>query len=105
MSEKIEPAMTQAQWEHMKREHSAGIALLPGAGNAQQCASMIAAYNDALPDSDPRKITRDDIEALRRICRSAVYQFQKSTGAVLPDGKVVERIADALESYLPPETP
>jgi hypothetical protein len=85
----------------------------------REVAALIALLNDALPNSDDRKITRDTIEALRRAARClreaphgvsddwrhmdagwhnlAGSQRARHEGAAL----VLEALADALESYLP----
>jgi hypothetical protein len=57
--------------------------------------AIIAALNAALPDSDPRKITRALVRRLRETAYTAADGYSGPTW--LAD------LADALESYLPPE--
>ena len=56
-------------------------------------AQAIAIANAALPDNDPRKITREWVEALW----NAAYEAPE------PNRSELNRMADALESYLAPE--
>lgn len=58
-------------------------------------AQMIAVANAALPDSDPRKITRKTVVMLRE-------SSEDDHAAYVNFGKL-RALADALESYLPPE--
>ena len=62
-------------------------------------AALMAIANHALPDSDPRKITRADIEPLIR-----------AAGDIRPlgfadDAQALCELYAKLESLLPPETP
>lgn len=63
--------------------------------NAKRYVAAIAALNAALSDSDPRKITRETVDRVRGAGENLLG---------LKDGERLERIADALESYLPPAT-
>lgn len=66
-------------------------------------AATIALANAALPDDDPRKITRDDVFVLRQL-----PAFMRGLGMGSdPEGgaKAVTTLADKLASYLPPEGP
>lgn len=104
MSEKIEPALSAEEW---------ATALEPDSRDAlayevtylwgrSRPAGAIAIANTALPDSDPRKITREMVDEVRRVA-SAI-----NPSAADADGeesvRSLARIADALESYLPQET-
>lgn len=100
---KIDPALTPEEWTEMR-----GAGDLIGrpyyySGIVQRSAIAgmpemgIALLNDLLPDDDRRKITRAWVEALR-----AVTQHNPDT---LPGyGVPLRQLADALESYLPPES-
>lgn len=100
----IEPALTPEEWasvEGEKRErtttrHYEVDAILEN----HDPAKFIAVYNAALPDSDPRKITREWVETLRDI---AELNLKKRTRLDRLAGPCLESIANALESYLPPE--
>lgn len=107
MSEKIEPALTPEEWAKLlgggmldgrwvdgiwksggvsvNSEYTVPLSELPGA---------IAIFNAALPDSDPRKITREDVALLRDMPE---WVFPTDTLLRL------ESLARRLESYLPPE--
>lgn len=58
-------------------------------------AAVIALANAALPNSDPRKITREKVDALRLTLLNEGSAF--GTGR-----RLVQQLADALESYLRP---
>lgn len=109
----IEPALTAEEWESRQFDlgesrcsevdwrHRHFMIRLHDCGESDtqthyliQCeaAKMIAAMNDHLPDSDPRKITREQVFALR-------YASEYGDSADFPE---LKRLADALESYLPP---
>lgn len=63
---------------------------------AENVRRLIAIANAALPDDDPRKITRARVEALRSVCR---HNPDTLPGYGVP----LRELADALASYLPPE--
>lgn len=118
--EKIEPALTPHEWEDaLDPDVRDGLAHEKSYlwGRARPHAA-IAILNAALPDSDPRKITRETVKMLRAL---AVWQrsltpavthiaiasgertkgeMRAFTGTAAAD---INQIADALESYLPPE--
>lgn len=134
MSDKIESALTAEEWKERRvrfvglpelvlHDDGDGMELVVYAGDciweklkfnqapAIDLPSLIALANAALPDSDPRKITREDVEVLRsaaedlehaceygRWCR---WCIDHSLG--LANRVRLKRLADALESYLPPE--
>lgn len=56
-------------------------------------SSPVAIANAALPDTDPRKITREHIRACRRELNDWVEDRDE----------ILKRLAAVLESYLPPE--
>jgi hypothetical protein len=94
MSEKIEPVLTEEEW-----------ALGPGVADLHPVfdgAKIIAVANARLPESDPRKITREKIAAMRLVfdqwdgCGPGEYLGDREEYTSL------ERFLDALESYLPP---
>lgn len=66
---------------------------------------LIALANAALPDPDPRKITREWIEVIRAAARDAVCGIEDASlvQAAERHAMALTAIADALESYLPPE--
>ena len=104
MSEKIGSALTDIEWE----EVSAGLWPLDARVGAELVSlpQAIAIANAALPDTDPRKITRDWVIALRaeaeRGRRADVRGDNAGFSAIDPD--TADQIANALESYLPPES-
>jgi hypothetical protein len=124
MSEPITPALTPEEWadRHFKRpshtyatHYSAGVAAYgqeAEAGDdcnltisdtewqgADNLAALIALTNDALPDGDPRKITREWVRSIRTVADALEHNGYGSHLAV----PKLRAIADALESYLPPE--
>lgn len=97
MSEKIEPALTSQQWAEVESYdgplfYDEAIQNCP----PESLPYLIALANAALPDSDPRKITREKVDALRITLLNKGSAFGKGFG-------LVNQIADALSSYLPPE--
>ena len=109
MSEKIEPALSAEGWEEFLAWAGYWIAdevltqVWPFTASPDNDAlrpsvavpATIAVANQLLPDSDPRKITREKIQAILDVL------------GIVPSGPVkagVEAFAGALESYLPPET-
>lgn len=119
--EKIEPALTAEEWA----KKASGDFSIDGTqlwGQDEQrwgncwidAAKAIALANAALSDSDPRKITREWVRLLTKI-NGAADQFdaaadgcdeageQRDAVAWRKDADLARSIADALESYLPPE--
>jgi hypothetical protein len=126
MADRIEPALTAEEWARIgcapARVYSDGYgdpdvvvlfssdgwvtaksiradAYRDGALNvkvADRPAAVIALLNAALPDSDPRKITRE------RLARLHYFVENETTN---DPGDDALQFLDALASYLPPETP
>jgi hypothetical protein len=116
---KIEPALTPEEWQVIRIR---GDISIPNAAVVEPIASAdeagiigmdsygyaipiplsvsIAVANDALRDSDPRKITREMVKALRRLA-DEVSDFSGPARRDRCDD--VRSVADVLESYLPPE--
>jgi hypothetical protein len=124
MSEKMEPVLSAEEWARAKDqdaltdvpvgEHVVAyvadgivrIALLekPGVatGAIDQPARAIALLNNALSDSDPRKITRQMVANLRE-CSDLIVASDHRPSEL--DGYIIllREYAGALESYLAPE--
>jgi hypothetical protein len=83
-SEGIKPVMTPDQWERVR----SGCDDITSHYYNGEKGAVIAACNDELPDSDPRKITRERIALLR----DPAYRETEAA-----------RFLEALASYLPPE--
>lgn len=122
MPEKIEPALSETEWAERGDPVVSGyidwgmqvVDVRSGCGyggNKEQerrfIPGLIALANAALPDSDPRKITREKITALR----SAAHFLENADGRLAvawsaddnPWHKLAAELratADALESYL-----
>lgn len=115
MTEKIEPALTPEEWTNLTtpgtsdglpsytvafhggsvtpigNADTVGVELPHGLHDYEDLyAAAIAVLNCALPDSDPRKITRAKVEAAR---------FAAQHGG----SPHLDTLIAALESYLPPE--
>jgi hypothetical protein len=119
MTDRIEPALSADEWkassfklgaewwdgtvsgdeESVHIESGTDPQESAGPIRGPRLASLIALANAALPDSDPRKITRARVDALR----FAASSLRHECGSDDEDARDVEAIADALESYLPPE--
>jgi hypothetical protein len=131
MSDRIEPALTLEEWANADgptydRPYcmifpadaaSGGIVVSVGSERAwvapQDLPPAIALANAALPDDDPRKITHDMVAAIRdvadtldRVCGAKMIgsvQVHGPAGSAYLLRDDFGAIADALESYLPPE--
>ena len=104
MSDTIKPALSPFQWNSIRRDGdvwSVTTAQMPlDAGSVPRVTRAsaplyLALANHALPDADPRKITRNMVNALREIADDSPWD--ESLGLVL------NGIAEVLESYLPPK--
>jgi hypothetical protein len=105
---RVEPALSLFQWSSL--EISNGVASASPTPEMssdphfrhrlpiESATAYIAIANAALPDSDPRKITREKIALLRIPHLSTV----DGDPAAYPTEELAA-FADALESYLPPE--
>lgn len=96
MDDRLAPALTPEGWADAAKY---GVDILRaecGPIGYVKAAEVLALANHALPDSDPRKITRGVVEMMLR----AAWD--------VPDGYSVNvslaNFADALQSYLPPDT-
>jgi hypothetical protein len=103
--EKIKPALSPFQWSSVKRDGEVW-SVTPAAQMAGEAGSVprvtrataplyIALANHALLDTDPRKITRGMVNALRDTASDHQWDVDLNT--------FLNAIADALDSYLPPE--
>ena len=129
MTQDIEPALSASEWKDQRALRPEGTAVWPISYNREHpglhvpvtaavsfhvskppaLVAVIAIANAALPDSDPRKITRDMVTLLRRIAYTEVAEEDGEgsyDSANLFEGKEMDalmELADALASYLPPE--
>lgn len=97
---KIEPALTEKEWADAKKYGADNFRVDAGPLSWFEPSEVIALANAALPDTDPRKITRFRVEALR-----AAALALDTAGVNVLHAIVVQAMADVLSSYLPPETP
>jgi hypothetical protein len=126
MAEKIAPALTAEEWADVQ-SYEIGRAVFRGAVYASpldagkrvrfgggdhdglievehtEAPFVIALANAALPDGDPRKITRHTLWIIRAL-REDAYIDAQHPGALRFEAEV-QRLLAALESYLPPEKP
>lgn len=107
MSEKIEPALTPEEWAKVVAEHTETPFSAPTSiyydligGNPDGCAEIIALNNFVLPHDDPRKITREKLKVMRAAADSIKDEFGIGHD---DEYSTLYSLADALESYLPPE--
>ena len=116
MTDHIEPALAPEQWASNLADVFDGyvdldmgtidIRLGGPAGlrdMSRELAALIAVCNAALPDDDPRKITRTHVLALR-VLSDFVARIPGIIGAdAVKSYGYARQLADVLESYLPPE--
>lgn len=111
MNDTIEPALNAEGWETLTP--LSGVdwrAIGQQFGVLGSPPTLIALANAALPDSDPRKITRAAVEVIRKF---AYWHHHAAVPAMPERYQYLARaeisyallLADALASYLPPEDP
>ena len=110
------PALAPEQWAQffgeggytplyatvVQRNHDGTFIVFPEGEGAtfapHELPGLIALANAALPDDDPRKLRREHIAALRdATVRDVIGDEDREQTNIL------RNLADALESYLPPE--
>lgn len=95
MPDPIEPALTAEEWADFARSSRlARKGMLGAVLGSGQLPKVLAMANAALPDGDPRKITRDDVLILRQV-----------VGAWFPDWRMeaLAELAAKLAALLPPK--
>jgi hypothetical protein len=108
MTGRIEPALTKEEWATLREQVCSNEGVAAWLDECYQpdevgAVRIIAAMNYRLPDSDPRKITRARVDALREVAREIDAE---NKGMITQCGwadDFLNGLADALESYLPPE--
>jgi hypothetical protein len=96
MTKKIEPALSAVEWRTGDLpQYPSLLGDITYVDEPASIAAIIAVANRQLPDSDLRKITREMVEAIRK----AYLEFGQTNDTT----DRLLSIADALESYLPPE--
>jgi hypothetical protein len=99
----IEPALTAEEWVRARAflpfRDPRNVAELTHAPKGR-LAAEIALANAALPDSDPRKFTREHVTLLHRIASMA--RDMSAIGDSW-DARALDTLAGSLASYLPPE--
>jgi hypothetical protein len=111
----IEPVMSAEEWKAPQDviagyvDVDSGIidVTIGGPGGADRPRStwaLIALLNSWLSDSDPRKITREWVESLRKEAERGrlAERVGDNAGYSSIDPDLADQMADALESYLPP---
>ena len=85
----------------MRDENEAdALELIASFAEKGRAHAAMAVANDALSDDDPRKITREKIEMIRAAANSVADEVVEGSHRVTD----LRAFADALESYLPPES-
>lgn len=100
----IPPALTADEWARVPRPDVTDFTgRYLGSSTAQEsdagAHAIVAVANAALPDSDPRKLTRDDVAAL---CLAA-STIRAEWGDDDPEARDLRRVATKLAALLPPE--
>lgn len=102
MADKIEPALTSEEWRKPSLDIIAEQ-ITDQYGHIEwdphSPEKVIAAANALLPDSDPRKITREMVAFLRSWQKECAESYNSN---MEDDAPTFAALADALESYLPP---
>lgn len=97
MSNEIKPAMDDFQWRQFR--NAGKDQLMPRYFAQCDHASFIAKHNDALPDDDPRKITREDVEELRAADERIRGEWDHPNN---PEPPTLRNLAAKLAALLPP---
>ena len=118
MTDRIEPAWNADMLSWIQNDPGdVRLALDRGMDNIAydlkgQLPNLIALANAALSDDDPRKITREWVAELRTTASEIDVQLRNPHWRMADDrslavhrARTLRTMADALESYLPPETP
>ena len=98
----IQPALSAEEWANPAEvgyfDWDIGIVDVGGfeTDRTRLPVQIIALANAALPDSDPRKVTREKIAAVREVLAGL------SIDGPWACGEITEAFLIALESYLPP---
>jgi hypothetical protein len=109
---KIAPALTALEWEEaLAWPHGLldylvkpGDAIGYGKDKPEDLRALIALANAALPDDDPRKITRAGVTAMRDDAAKLRARSLNGDDDLFLIAWRLSLLADALESYLPPES-
>jgi hypothetical protein len=96
-----EPALSAEEWRRLGDGSPVDewFKAFPNVGSVQ----AVAVSNHLLPDSDPRKITRAWAEAIRQAAHDIEDADVMVTEVPPAHAPILRSLADALESYLPPE--
>lgn len=109
----IPPALTPEEWAKVQRDtlmpYDAFDAIsafgMSRPSNADSAVALIALANAALPDRDPRKITRADVDALRQLAGTVRIPTGDGMTFLTPGGGPpwATALAAKLAALLPPE--
>jgi hypothetical protein len=103
----ITAALTRAIVEDIERYgHDEMVERTAWSGGDDWPVAVMAIANHALPDDDPRKITRDDVEALgyaRAFAEDPALLIEGSLPIDRALTRVIHRLAAKLAALLPPE--
>jgi hypothetical protein len=101
VNEEIKPALTAAQWATLRNDHTHdAIDHVRRAADKSDLPAVMALANAAFPDTDPRKLAREDYEVLRRI---GTWYFLHREGTTREEFVVADRALGKLRALLPPE--
>lgn len=97
----IAPALTPEEWAYERHEMNRGefdrLYYMRRDGAGDSTFAVMAKANDELPDGDPRKITRADIERLGD-ARHALILMEDKQGS-----HAIRTLYQKLAALLPPE--
>lgn len=91
----VEPALTPEQWETVRRDRVRVEDIVHPIMFTADMPCVIAVANDALPDSDPRKLRRRHVVALRSVLR-------QNPDNLPAYGEPLHQLCEALDAILPP---
>jgi hypothetical protein len=101
VTERIEPALSAEEWVAVRQAKADGLTFDSIQVECGSDAGLIAFLNDELPDSDPRKITREKLGAVRHALAEHHVDLSIDQYTSLHTITLATLLA-ALESYLPP---
>lgn len=98
MSDEIKPVLGLVEWTYEKER----IARQRGLSTPDELAWMVAVGNEELPDEDPRKITRADVEVVKRAAAACEYMPSGEDDVIGPFHESLLSVAAKLNALLPP---
>jgi hypothetical protein len=99
MTDTITPALSAEEWAARRAGATDIYSTFVAADSPDEFFYLIACLNDHMPDSDPRKITRDQVDALADVADKATVRHWHDAHYAAPH---IRALVAALRALLPP---